>query len=172
VSDLVKSAVKSVDSLLPTVPSAEILKAVLPDDIAVAARGIKLRAIYPEAARANAAVMHHLLSVGGSATEVRTSSATPSRIVIVDKRIVFIRLEGTGVSQSASITSDPGIVTSISGLFDALWTHSRRIVQQDKNGLSRRQIAILRSITKKATDDSIARDLKISTRTERQIIYN
>ena len=170
-SDLIESAIWSVDSLLPAIPSINMLESVLNADIALAARGIKLRAIYPEAARANAAVMQHLKSVGGIATEVRTSSTTPSRIVIVDNRIAFIRHEDADLFQSASITNDPIIVSSIVGLYDAIWKNSLSVdIQKDQNVLSPIELSILRSMESKSTDKAIARDLNISTRTVYRVI--
>jgi len=166
---IANAATRSVDSLIPELPETRSLKISFPGDASLAKRSLKLRAIYPEAARFNSAIHNYLRSVGGSLTEVRTSIVAPIRLVITDSKIALIRFGKSNSFQRGILIEHPDIVAAFVELYESLWAQSTDIYNTNHE-LSNRQKAILNSLVVRASDEAIARDLGLSVRTVRRDI--
>jgi DNA-binding CsgD family transcriptional regulator/sugar-specific transcriptional regulator TrmB len=169
--DLAAMATFSVDSLLPSIPNEEFLESAYRGDSALSKRGVRLRAIYPEAARSNNDIMRYLDELSGCSTEVRTCQTTPLRMVIFDRKVAFIRVELDENESMSVVVNDPVTLIIATSFFDSLWTHSRDIcLREEKNELTNREMSVLRSMAIYSTDAAIARELGIAQRTVHRAI--
>jgi len=168
---ITNAAVRSVDSLVPELPEPRSLKLAFSGDSDLAKRSLRLRAIYPEAARFEPSIRNYIRSIGGSATEIRTNSVAPVRLVIADSKVALIRFGKPNSFQRGIVIRQPDIVVALDELYEALWVQSTVLdVTNTSNDLSNRQIAILNSLMLRASDEAIARDLGLSVRTVRRDI--
>jgi len=168
---MINAAVRSVDSLVPELPEPRSLKLSFSGDASLAKRLLRLRAIYPETARFDPSIRNYIKSIGGSATEIRTSIVTPVRLVIADSKVALIRFGKPDSFQRGIVVRQPEIVEALDELYEALWVQSTILdVANTSNELSNRQKAILNGLVLRASDEAIARDLGLSVRTVRRAI--
>ncbi|RKE21903.1 hypothetical protein [Streptomyces sp. TLI_171] len=135
------------------------------------ARGVEVRALYLDSARAHRPTLdhaQHLVRLGG---QVRTATALPIRMTVVDRHTAVLPLDPDR-PDTAAVLHGRGPVAALCALFEQLWqgaaplSHARG---RDGNGMTAQHYALLRILRSGDTDVVAARKLGVSDRTVRRL---
>ncbi|MGW6979864.1 LuxR C-terminal-related transcriptional regulator [Streptomyces sp. NPDC054932] len=152
--------------------TAEALEMARPLDRAALERGNRVRYIYLESLRNDAATLGYaqwLLENGG---EVRTFPQLPLRMILYDGRTAIVPVDPEDAKRGILVHTGTGVATALSALFELIWQQSDPLGTQqvpDERGLAPRERAILELLVSGHTDEVVARKLGISVRTGRRI---
>ncbi|MGW0393167.1 helix-turn-helix transcriptional regulator [Streptomyces sp. NPDC003042] len=154
------------------VPAAQF-KASEPLTEDLIARGVKIRTIYQDAIRNDAACLEHARWLTERGGEIRTVPSLPMRMVIADGESALMPIDPSDSAQGAVLLREPGAVAAFCALFEAVWETAnpfgapprRRL---DDPGSQPREL--LRLLAQGYTDEAAARRLGISLRSERRLI--
>ncbi|MCX5214832.1 hypothetical protein OG689_37195 [Kitasatospora sp. NBC_00240] len=91
----------------------------------------------------------------------RVMSEPFGRMLIVDRRLAFVRLDPGRPESDTLQIAQPGIVAALVDLFEQLWV---RATDLDRLDLSATEAAVLRTLSEHGKDESAARELNISLR--------
>jgi DNA-binding CsgD family transcriptional regulator len=172
---LARHATTETLSLLPGgAQSATSLHASRPLDEGALQRGIRLRTVYLDSMRNDAATLayaHWLTELGG---EVRTNAVLPMRMFVVDREVAVVPMPMQAGGVAAILLRSPALIVGLCALFDGIWKgatplHARRRAR-DTHGLTSQERAILGLLGDGHTDEVIARRLAVSVRTCRRVI--
>ncbi|MEV6973206.1 LuxR C-terminal-related transcriptional regulator [Kitasatospora sp. NPDC093806] len=148
-----------------------------PDDLAASrvtdaealSRGVAIRTLYQDSTRNQphvATYAHWLLSQGG---EVRTTAATPSRMVIIDRSQALVPIDPADNRKGALYVTEPGILAALLDLFDQAWHTAVPLgatqPEDPRTGLTGTERELLRLLGSGLTDDAVGQRLGISSRT-------
>jgi DNA-binding CsgD family transcriptional regulator/sugar-specific transcriptional regulator TrmB len=136
-------------------------------------RGIKLRAIRQEIFRNDPLTLTYVrwnTSLGG---QTRTVPALPMRLVVIDWQCALVPLDPNDSSRGALELRSPGAVAAMRALFEQFWSIAtpwdEKAPQRDQNGLSRRELELLKLLAAGHTDEVVGRKLGLSLRTIRRM---
>ncbi|MFH8590815.1 helix-turn-helix transcriptional regulator [Streptomyces sp. WAC 06783] len=148
------------------------LDASRPLDEDAMARNVRMRAIYQDAARNDAATFAYAQWTVARGGEVRTSAVLPPRLLIFDRTTAVVPIDPAHSRQGALCTTAPGIVASLVALFELTWDsavpleYPRRRVAGD--GITSGEKELLKLLASGLTDETAARRLGVSLRTVRR----
>lgn len=136
------------------------------------ARGVVVRTVYLDSVRNDPASLQHVTWLHHSGGEVRTVPTLPLRVQLIDRRIALLPLDPADSSRGAILVAEPGIVSVVQTLFDAVWEKAHPLDSEPEplQKLSARELVVLKMLSQGMTDEAIARKLAVSLRTERRII--
>lgn len=145
------------------------LAASLDRDQALLDRGGRIRTLYQHTQRHSAAIAGRYEQLRGDA-EVRTLDEVTDRLVMIDRKVAFIRAESVG--SAALEVRHPTLVSYFATTFDRLWRlatpmYPEAVQPPTLNGVSPRQRAIASLLVEGYTDASIADRLGMNVRTAR-----
>jgi DNA-binding CsgD family transcriptional regulator len=142
---------------------------------AIRARGVRLRSIHLDAM---AQVPHgraHLQALREAGGEVRLAAVLPFRLVLVDDALAFVSTP-TALGESAALEiTGRDVCWLLRQTFDYCWVHATAPpdVAADsscRDGVSEREIAMIRMLAAGGTDEATAQALGVSTRTLRRML--
>ncbi|MFJ6750691.1 MULTISPECIES: LuxR C-terminal-related transcriptional regulator [unclassified Streptomyces] len=142
-------------------------------DVAVVARGVRVRAVFQHTARFSRPAKEFLTAMSRCGGEVRTLGDIFERMTVFDREVAFIPVPDC--AERAVVIRQPGVVQFLTGVFDRSWltarpfeSHNRATeVSQLVSGV---RMSILRLLAEGETDDAIARQVGLSVRTCRSHI--
>ncbi|MFH8404103.1 LuxR C-terminal-related transcriptional regulator [Streptomyces sp. NPDC018019] len=149
------------------------LDASRPLDEDALARDIRMRALYQDAARNDAATFAYAQWTVTRGGEVRTSAVLPPRLLIFDRTTAVVPMDPAQSRQGALCTTAPGIVASLVALFELTWDsavpleYSRRR-RADEDGITSGEKELLKLLASGLTDEAAGRRLGVSLRTVRR----
>lgn len=172
---LAYTTVASIDSLMPVVGlPAEMLAEAWPLDAELLRRGVKMRSLYLEAIRNDAAMISYARDLEAAGGHVRTAPALPQRLFISDARIAIVPLDPTTRGRGAAVISAPGVIASLLELFDSAWSNAAPLDIGNSvdpgSGLSNTERVLLGMLAEGSTDEAAAKKLGVSLRTVRRIM--
>jgi len=136
-------------------------------------RGIKLRTIRQEIFRNDPLTLAYVrwsTSLGG---QTRTVPTLPMRLVVIDWQCALVPLDPTDSSRGALELRSPGAVAAMRALFEQFWSIAtpwdEKSPQRDQNGLSRRELELIKLLAAGHTDEMVGRKLGLSLRTIRRM---
>ena len=169
---LCRSARSEVIGVLPGIQHPEDLDASRDQDLAALGRGLAMRSLYQNAARAHAHIStyaHTLLSHGG---EVRTAPTIPQRTVIFDRAHAIVPIDPADNRKGALHVTEPGIVTALLQFFEQAWSTAVPLgavsAEDPATGLTDTERELLRLLGTGLTDEAAGQRLGISDRTARR----
>lgn len=152
--------------------SADAMKASRKLDEAALARGVRMRSLYQDSVRNDAATVRYLGRLASLGAQIRTVAALPIMMVIVDRGVVLIPVEPTDPRQGALVIRSHGAVAAMLALFEQFWSIGEALSSppvRDDEGLSAQERMLLRLLENGATDEAASRNLGVSLRTVRRL---
>jgi DNA-binding CsgD family transcriptional regulator/sugar-specific transcriptional regulator TrmB len=169
---LAHAATVEIIGVQPGIQRPEDLDAGRAQDLAALARGVAMRSLFQDAARAHAHIetfAHTLLSHGG---EVRTAPTVPQRTVIIDRSHALVPIDPTDSRKGALHVTEPGIVTALLELFEQAWNTAVPLgavcAEDPETGLTDHERELLRLLGTGLTDEGAGQRLGIADRTVRR----
>lgn len=161
---------REVCSTLPAGPySVEALRSSWKQDTEVVGRGLTTRIVYQADAVRTPPMMQYVSDLAAVGANIRVTRRTQHRMIIVDRRVVFVATAPDTLALPYLMVSEAALVQSFCNQFAAVWrvSHSIGITAEDVLDFERVQ-EILAALATGATDESLARQLGVSDRTIRR----
>jgi DNA-binding CsgD family transcriptional regulator/DNA-binding MarR family transcriptional regulator len=170
--ELGRDAAISVDSLITTPPVQHVVDQARTDEGPMLARGVRIRNIYPAAARHDMAVVDYAEWLRANGGEARTAIDIPNRVIIYDGDVAVLMSDPDDFWQGAVVLNTPGAVIALHALFEVLWSAGEDLAQRgaSANGLRPEERELLQLLSRGLKDEAISRSLGISIRTVRRMI--
>lgn len=153
--------------------SPESIEAAKPLTQAQLSRGLRVRTIYLDSVRNDAATYDYVRWENEQGGETRTVTSLPLRMHIVDREVALVPLDPEDTSKGASLIWEPGAVTAFCALFEVVWESALPFgepVQRSLEEPGSQMRELLRLLAQGYTDEAAARRLGVSLRTERRLI--
>ncbi len=180
ISEVITGAERMIDTVVSTLPSAEALQQARYRDVGLIERGIRIRAIYLEGHRKQSRALRDYLDwLGDLGAEVRIRPTLPTRLLCVDNRTAVVAIQPTDPTAGAIVVHTPGLVATVSHLFDLLWSSSRYPQDSQSPGTLATSGApdfddlertVLRLLASGHKDEAVARRVGLSLRSVRRVI--
>jgi DNA-binding NarL/FixJ family response regulator len=181
IEELARQTTQEVLSLHPdAAQSTESIEASLPLDRRALQRGVTMRAIYLHEIVADDSTWRYVLTLARYGAEIRTSSAVPARLMIIDRRVALVPADQDASGGSALVIRGSGIITALIVLFHQCWRSARPLETEqakvapgtvgEEDTPSERDRLLLRLLSLGLKDEAIARHLGVSIRTVRRHI--
>jgi DNA-binding CsgD family transcriptional regulator len=171
---IIMRASSRVDSMLPTVPDAGVLRSALEEDLGEASADQALmRAIYPAEARRHHHVIEYAAAVSQHGDQIRCHTFTPARILLNDQGEAVIT-DGTRSNTTVGVVIRESLIANLlADVFEELWEQSDPLTGPHVDGGNRpkgRDLKVLKLLARGKTDEEVARHLGIAPRTVRREI--
>lgn len=151
--------------------SVEMLRSSWDVDLAMLARGVDVRVVYPAETARKPAFLQYLSDFANAGAAVRISAKVPHRIVVSDRRTAVVPVHPEHPSRAALVMREPVVVASVCAQFTTLWRTAWPVGVSVKNGLDVDLIRdTLTALATWPTDETAARHLGTSVRTLRRRI--
>jgi len=170
--ELGQNVESSVDSIVTKAPLPHVLNQAKSDEALALARGVRLRTIYPAAARHDDGVVEYARWFREQGGEARTAIALPVRVLIYDEKVAVVTSDPHDFSRGAIVLNTPGAITALQSLFDLIWASGDELPSPpaSENALRPEERELLQLLSRGLKDEAIARSLGISIRTVRRMI--
>ncbi|MCK6211279.1 LuxR C-terminal-related transcriptional regulator [Georgenia sp. EYE_87] len=170
--ELGQNVESSVDSIVTKAPLPHVLNQAKSDDALALARGVRLRTLYPAAARHDDGVVEYAEWFRERGGQIRTAIALPVRVLIYDEKIAVVTSDPQDFSRGAVVLNTPGAITALQALFDLLWESGADLPSPaaSENTLRAEERELLQLLSRGLKDEAISRSLGISIRTVRRMI--
>jgi DNA-binding CsgD family transcriptional regulator len=154
--------------------SRELLAVSLRRAAAQLARGLTLRVIHQSAALSHPHSAEYFRQVERLGGQVRFSDLLPFRLVLIDGTTAVCRLEDPGGAPESLLFQGPRMLGLLGGLFETAWIQAAPLTRAAPPPaaapgapppLTGQHQTIVRCLADGATDQAIARQLGITTRT-------
>ncbi|WP_461037732.1 LuxR C-terminal-related transcriptional regulator [Streptomyces mayteni] len=175
IDDLGRTCAISLDALVPGGGQAEdSLRAALPIDLELLARGIRIRSLFQHSARRHRSTAQYVERVSAAGAEVRCVGTMPSRMLIYDRDCVVLPLDPMDTAAAAAIVRDPSVLSYLCQVFEHCWEEGREFLEPDEappgaepTGVERE---VLLMMVAGRTNDDVALRLGISQRSVSRIV--
>ncbi|MFC1410335.1 helix-turn-helix transcriptional regulator [Streptacidiphilus sp. N1-12] len=148
------------------------MEASRPLNLRLLGRGVRMRTVYLDSIRRDAASMAHAAWLEESGASVRTVPALPNRMIVFDRRVALVAASAEQTGSGAYVVSGPGLLVMLTSLFDRVWEDAAPLGAAPNppvEGLSRAQQEAVRLMGQGRTDESIASSMGVSVRTARRL---
>jgi hypothetical protein len=148
-----------------------VLADALPRDLALLGRGVEMRTLYQHTARYHQPTQVYAEQMLSAGAEIRTLADLPGRMIIVDRRAVFI--PSAEHADGAVLVRDPSLVGFLCHTFDRAWASGMpyqlgpAAAREASEDIKDRVVALLSNGLK---DDVVAKRLGLSVRSCRRHI--
>ncbi|AUG78274.1 helix-turn-helix transcriptional regulator [Kitasatospora sp. MMS16-BH015] len=137
------------------------------------ARGVRLRTVHLDSVVHNPPARARLARLSERGAAVRTAPVLPLRMTIFDRRTAVLP-SGPGEDRPGTVVlRRPGVLTALCALFEGTWADATplgRPAAPTAQGLSRQQAQTLELLADGLTDEVIAKQMGVSSRTIRRIV--
>jgi DNA-binding CsgD family transcriptional regulator/sugar-specific transcriptional regulator TrmB len=150
----------------------ENMEASKPLDLDVLGRGVRMRSLYLDSVRNSPPSIAYANWLAENGGQVRTAPSLPVRMIIVDRRVAMIPVNGDDTAHGALVLHGHGTLTALCALFEGIWSSARplgEVEQRDTRGLTGPEREALRLLGQGLTDEAISKRLGVSPRTARRI---
>lgn len=151
---------------------AQTLDSGRPLDTAMLARGVAIQVLYQDSVRNDPttyAYARWLTDLGG---QVRTAPLLPPRLLVFDRAVALVPIDPADNAAGALCTREPGIVASLTALFDQAWDAAVPLgadqIGDKITGLTPNERDLLKLLAGGMTDEAAAKRLGVSLRTVRR----
>jgi DNA-binding CsgD family transcriptional regulator len=150
-----------------------ILVASPADEAAVIRRGVAVQVIYEHTAVRDperVATIREFMDIG---EDCRMLATLPFKLALVDDRWALLPVSTGTALQTALVVRPCSLLDALSGLFALSWSQAMRVPRAEAEGepgAAGRRRELLTLLASGLTDESIARQLGISTRTVQRLI--
>ncbi|GAA0321606.1 hypothetical protein GCM10010302_70970 [Streptomyces polychromogenes] len=143
------------------------LREALPRDLALLARGVRMRSLYQHATRFDQPTRSHAEQLIAAGAEIRTLPEVLPQMIVVDGSLALLPARSGG----ALLIREPDLLAYLLEVFERDWAHAAPFATgpqaaHDVSKTMKQSILVL--LAKGLKDDSIARRLGISLRTCRR----
>lgn len=157
------------------IPSADLTEEILLRDAEMISRNIKIRSLYAQHVAEVPHMMEYLVSAAKLGMEVRLAPYLPLRMLIFDESLALLPIDPQDSSQGAFVIRGTELVRSLQAFFDFCWQNAVPLQSHTAAGrpnidLTAQEELIIRMLASGMKDESIARQLGVSTRTLSRII--
>lgn len=170
IGEQLSSVRREVASLLPAGPyPVEVMRSSWDQDTALLNNGVALKVMYQADAVRTPPMMQYVSDLASVGANIRIVRRQVHRIMIFDRRVVFVAVKADTTDLPYLMISEPALVRSLCNQFAADWrvAHSIGITAEDVLDYERVR-EVLRVLATGATDESAARQLGVSDRTIRR----
>lgn len=168
------------DEVMTLVPggaqSAASMEAARSQDEELLRRGVRMRTVYVDSMRNSPETVEYATWLGELGGEIRTVPALPLRLMIMDRDVAIVPVDGADSKAGALLLAADGPVTAMCALFDCFWEEATplgpspdRARGRDACGPTRQEAEVLRMLSQGLTDETVAKHLGVSARTARRI---
>lgn len=133
-------------------------------------RGVNLRAVFPHAATANPVARARMERIQTSGAVVRTSDYSPGHLVIFDRSVALIVMDGAEF-KGAVVIREPATAGYLYAIFESVWRRSIPFGNADeplsnyRRRITETESFILEQLASGYKDEAIARLVGVSLRT-------
>ncbi|MFI9271574.1 helix-turn-helix domain-containing protein [Kitasatospora sp. NPDC052896] len=135
-------------------------------ELAALARGVQIRAVYESRVLREAERMAEIRTFAEAGEQARVLPELPLKLAVVDDRWALLPVSAGTELQSVLLVRPSSLLAALTGLFELYWSRAMRLPApdsaqppQDRHG------QLLALLAAGLTDESIARQLGVSTRT-------
>ncbi|MGF1432192.1 LuxR C-terminal-related transcriptional regulator [Kitasatospora sp. LaBMicrA B282] len=166
---------ETADSMFPgTAFPAEMLEAARPLDEEVLDRGVRMRSLYQTAIHNDPTTLGYTRAMAARGAEVRTAPVLGQRLWLGDGRIAIVPLEPGNPRGGAVVVTAPGVIASLSQLFEHTWSSAAPLVVgnpvEPATGLTDTERELLTMLAGGLTDEAAGKRLGVSLRTVRRMM--
>ncbi|MFJ8040038.1 LuxR family transcriptional regulator [Kitasatospora sp. NPDC096147] len=129
ISELVSECRTEVMAAQPGPRAPETLAASRHQDLALLARGVRLRTVYQPAVLSSPETVGHAALLTGAGARIRVLDEPYQRMLIIDRRVAVVPA-GVGLGQADFIT-DPLVVACLIGVFERDWERAEQVAWVD-----------------------------------------
>ncbi|MEO5744471.1 MAG: hypothetical protein ABIQ53_07785 [Terracoccus sp.] len=138
VSELLRGARSSVDTVVTTPPTERALEQARIGDLTLLERGIAARGLYLESHRRQSPRLRdHLTWLSGLGAQVRVAGMLPVRFMLIDHSVAVVAVRADDSSPGAVIVHTEGLVHLASALFEMVWESSVDVADLDSRSAGR-----------------------------------
>ncbi|MGY0024880.1 helix-turn-helix transcriptional regulator [Streptomyces sp. cg35] len=151
--------------------TAENMAASRPLNLRLLGRGVRMRTVYLDSIRRDAATVAHAEWLVSQGAHVRTTPTLPNRLILIDRQTALIAADSQNTGAGAVVIDNPGTIALIHALFETVWQSGQLIGTRPERvpeALTTHQTEVLRLMAQGLTDDAIAHHLGVSARTVRR----
>lgn len=136
-------------------------------------RGVRMRTVYLDSVRNDAATVAHAdwLAAGGGL--IRSVPSLPNRMIICDRKTAIVAVDPDDTAAGAVVVRTAGVVSSLHALFENVWQSAQPMSvtspPSDSQELNAQQLEVLRLLSQGHTDEYVGARLGVSARTARRI---
>ncbi|MER7780469.1 helix-turn-helix domain-containing protein [Streptomyces sp. NPDC096191] len=156
--------------------SAASMEAARSQDEELLRRGVRMRTVYLDSVRNSPETVEYATWLGELGGEIRTVPALPLRLMIMDRDVAIVPVDGADSKAGALLLAAHGPVTAMCALFDRFWEEATPLGHspdrdrgRDACGPTRQEAEVLRMLSQGLTDETVAKHLGVSARTARRI---
>ncbi|MCL3997069.1 helix-turn-helix transcriptional regulator [Streptomyces lavenduligriseus] len=155
---------------LPT----EALEASRPLNEQAMVRGVRFRTIYLQSITTDRVTTQYVRWARELGGDIRLAPTLPMRLLIVDHEVAVIPGETRACLPTALLLRSAPVVRALHALFEAYWKDAEPFGTEPKDaptvGPTAQERAVLRLLADGCKDETVARALGISVRTERRMV--
>lgn len=133
-----------------------------------ARRGVDIRSVYCPESMGRPGRFETVLEMAALGEQARMLPSLPFKLHIIDRRVALVPLAG-GVYDNLAVVHPSGLLDALIELYETYWEMAVPIgatgVEADEDGPTREEIALLTMLRAGFKDQTIARQLGLSTRT-------
>lgn len=138
VSELLRGARTSVDTVVTTPPTERALEQARIGDLTLLERGIAVRGLYLESHRRQSPRLRdHLTWLSGLGAQVRVAGMLPVRFMLIDHSVAAVAVRADDSSPGAVIVHTEGLVHLASALFEMVWESAVDVAGRDGRSAGR-----------------------------------
>jgi len=151
--------------------AADVARAAVPMDRMVLSRGVHMRVLGVQTARADPLLPHGRRPTE-SAPDYREAAVVPMKLIVVDRKVAFFPVDPGDFDRGYLEVAQPPVVSALVSLFERHWEAARDPWEWavPQTALSPREYALITLLANGHTDASAARELHISTRSVSNIL--
>lgn len=131
------------------------------------ARGVRIRAVYEAGSVGAPGRLAEIRDVVGAGEEARMLPELPCKLAVVDDRWAMLPVATGSELGAALLVRAASLLDALTGMFEAYWQRAVRVLEAPPpdRAAGDRRAELLTLLSAGFTDDSIARQLGVSTRT-------
>ncbi|MFF2845031.1 LuxR C-terminal-related transcriptional regulator [Streptomyces sp. NPDC058001] len=174
IDDLTRTCTESMDSMAPGGGHSDsALRAALPLDLALLARGRAVRTLLLHSARGHAPTADYAEKIGAAGALVRSTGVLPSRMLIYDRNTAVLPVDPEVTAAGAAVVREPTLVRFLARIYDHHWDGAVEFAapQEDSGpelGALEREVLRLMAAGKK--NEVIAHTLGMSPRSVSRVV--
>ncbi|MCC9306314.1 LuxR C-terminal-related transcriptional regulator [Kitasatospora sp. RB6PN24] len=135
-------------------------------ELAALARGVRMRVVYESRVLREPDRLAEIRLFTGAGEQARVLPELPLKLALVDDRWALLPVSTGTELQNVLLVRPSSLLDALAGLFELYWTRAMRLPAADSTDLPQdRHRQLLALLAAGLTDESIARQMGVSTRT-------
>lgn len=151
--------------------SADLLADAAEHDLALLARGVRVRTLYTRRQLADPPMLEYMRMMRRNGAEIRVADTLPHRLVIFDRTVSFLPVDPRRTAVGALVVREPAITANLVMLFESLWAQAQDLelaLEAAVPAASEFDRSVLMMMSSGVKDEAAARQLGVSDRTYRR----